>query len=104
MNNGTLEFIKFTCEVLGLDSSLKPSALILKRNLLRMIKVREFSEEAQFKNPSLILAIPDVICEFCMNIKDLDLARDSNISQGNWNCEMCNHNYNKVNTFYFMHN
>ena len=40
---------------------------MLKRELNRLIGVREFSKESQFRSPCLSFVLPDVICEFYNN-------------------------------------
>lgn len=70
------------------------------RNLLRVIQVKEFSEEAtKNKEPSLVLVLPDVICDSCLHCQSVDICRDNNLmepemfdAQGNpvsfvWFCE-----------------
>lgn len=65
--NPALEFSKFiTTHVFGLDESFHLESHQIKMNLLRMIHCKEFSPEAQEGiEPSLILVIPNVICEQC---------------------------------------
>jgi len=47
-----LAFTRGVCEVLGLDSTVTEEVAILRRNLLRLIQVREFGDDAAFKvNP-----------------------------------------------------
>lgn len=77
MTNPALEFIKAVCHVLGLDSTVESQVQVLKKNLLRLIQVREFSEEVQFRDPCLTLLLPDIMCSNCNYCRDLDLARDA---------------------------
>lgn len=62
-----LEFSKFICNhIFGLDDAFFKEAQQMKVNLLRMVRCKEFSDEAQQGiEPSLILVLPDVICEIC---------------------------------------
>lgn len=62
-----LEFTKFICNnVFGLDEEFSNAANVLKKNLIRIMHMKEFSNEVQKGNePSLVLVIPDVICENC---------------------------------------
>ena len=77
-----LEFSKFiTQHVFGLDEAFYQEAHQMKVNLLRMIHCKEFSEEAQGGvEPSLILVIPDVICDSCQRCTDLDICRDPSLN------------------------
>lgn len=58
----------------------------LKENLLKMVGVKAFSPIAQFINPCLTFVLPDVICTFCNQCRDLDLCRDPELTQHNWTC------------------
>jgi len=62
-----LEFSKFiSTHIFGLDEAFYHEAHQLKMNLLRMIRCKEFSDEVQNGlEPSLILVLPDVICDMC---------------------------------------
>jgi DNA polymerase epsilon subunit 1 len=75
--NATLEFIKYFTHVLSLDKSVEYSVRVLKRNLLELIHVREFSEEAKFKNPCTSYILGQVICEYCNYCRDIDLCREN---------------------------
>lgn len=76
-----LEFSKFiTAHVFGLDDAFYIEAQKIRSNLLRMIHCKEFSHEAQGGiEPSLILVVPDVICDRCCNCFDLDICRDPSL-------------------------
>ncbi len=96
MTNPALEFVKFVMEVFSLEPELSDEVTVLRRNLLKMLKVGEYSQEAKFENPSLVFVLQDVICDFCLSIRDIDVCRDSAVTKGNWRCEACEHSYNKV--------
>jgi len=52
------------------------------RNLMRVIQVKEFSEDAtKNKEPSLILVLPDVICDSCLQCQNVDICRDNNLME-----------------------
>jgi DNA polymerase epsilon subunit 1 len=74
--NPSLEFVKTICAVFSLASELKVEVQILKRNLLDLCNIREFSEEAAFRNPCQPLILPMVICDHCFSHRDVDLCRD----------------------------
>jgi hypothetical protein len=76
ISNPTLDFVKFTTAVLGLDSVHCDAVAALRRTLLTQLKVREFSPEGQFTSPCPSFLLKDVICIFCNNCQDVDLLRD----------------------------
>jgi DNA polymerase epsilon subunit 1 len=76
MTNPTLEFVKMVCEVFALAKEMQTEVQILKRNLLDLCGVREFSEEAAFRNPCDALVLPMVICDHCYECRNVDLCRD----------------------------
>jgi DNA polymerase epsilon subunit 1 len=63
--------------------------------MLQLLKIKEFSQEVVTgKEPSLTLVVPDVICNNCQSIIDLDICRgieDSDI----WPCKYCDSPLNK---------
>jgi len=71
-----LEFVKAVTHVLGLDTVLSDEVAGMRRVLLRDIKIREFSDDANFVDPCLSYVLPDVICKFCLRCRDVDLLRD----------------------------
>lgn len=103
LNNPALEFIKYVCQVfcqhlsclhgsnacskcyfyllflqvLSLDGNIINQMNKLKRDLLRLVDVGEFSDEAQFQDPCNSYILPDVICHHCNFCRDLDLCKDS---------------------------
>lgn len=74
--NPTLELVKAITEVFALAKDHSVEVGILKRNLLDLVAVREFSAEAAWKNPCESIVVPMVICERCNAIRDVDLCRD----------------------------
>ena len=56
-----LEFVKYICKILSLDKNIQNQVLKLKKDLLKIVNVREFSDEAQYLDPSLSFVIPQVI-------------------------------------------
>ena len=47
-----------------------------RRDLLKLIGVREFSEDAIFQDPCRSYILSEVICESCNSCRDIDLCRD----------------------------
>ena len=78
MTNAKLEFLKQVCFIFGLDAEIKSDVDVMKRSLLKLLMIREFSPQAQFENPSRSLLIPDLFCNsaICSASRDADLCRD----------------------------
>ncbi|XP_073973254.1 DNA polymerase epsilon catalytic subunit 1 isoform X2 [Rhodnius prolixus] len=93
-----LEFIKAVCKVLSLDSSVEEEIARLRRNLLRLVDVGEFSDEAEWEDPCATVVLPEVICRACNHCRDIDLCKDPyrEVTNGShvWQCPICNTNYN----------
>uniref|UniRef100_A0A8C0VNH1 DNA polymerase epsilon catalytic subunit n=1 Tax=Cyanistes caeruleus TaxID=156563 RepID=A0A8C0VNH1_CYACU len=99
LNNPALEFIKYVCKVLSLDANITNQVNKLRRDLLRLIEVGEFSEAAQFRDPCRSYVLPEVICRNCNFCRDLDLCKDPTLSQDRlvlpgWLCPNCHVQYN----------
>jgi hypothetical protein len=90
MQSPALEFSKMLCHLVSLDPQLLPPLSRLRRNLFKLLGVREFATEAQFVPPSLHYVLPDVVCEFCGHCCDFDLFSDSE-----WTCECCEAPYDR---------
>ncbi|CAN7982572.1 unnamed protein product [Ixodes hexagonus] len=71
-----LEFVKAVCQVLSLDGNITDEVTKLRRDLLRLIGVGEFSDQAMWKDPCLSFILTEVICKACNNCRDLDLCKD----------------------------
>lgn len=107
--NAALEFIKSVCEVYSLASELLVDVQILRRNLLDLINVREFSPEAAFRNAGESLIVPMISCQRCNAIRDVDLGRDPDClpsidpvtgevkppPRTSWACHKCNAEYDR---------
>lgn len=68
-------------KVLSLDANIVNQVNKLKRDLLRLVDVGEFSEEAQFRDPCNSYVLPEVICHQCNFCRDLDLCKDPSVAQ-----------------------
>ena len=98
-----LEYTKMVCNhIFGLDSAFSQQTSRLKRNLLRCIHVKEFSEEViRGVEPSLVMVIPNMVCDLCYKSHDIDICRDLILSNpetidehgmpvpAQWNCDIC---------------
>ncbi len=65
-----LEFVKYICKILSLDKNVTNQVLKLKKDLLKIVNVREFSDEAQFVDPSLSFVVPQVNFMICVIFSD----------------------------------
>ncbi|XP_062505128.1 DNA polymerase epsilon catalytic subunit A-like isoform X2 [Corticium candelabrum] len=100
LDSPALEFVKCVCKVLSLDSNTHNQVTKLRRNLMKMISIGEFSASAVFQNPCLSFVLPDVICTYCNSCRDLDLCRDQHVSTSGdasscsvWFCPTCQQEY-----------
>nr|CAD7258615.1 unnamed protein product [Timema shepardi] len=75
--NAALEFVKAVCKVLSLDSSVNDEVMHIRRNMLRLINIGEFSELAEWRDPCISFVLPEVICKACNHCRDIDLCKDN---------------------------
>lgn len=68
-------------QVLSLDANIGNQVNKLKRDLLRLVDVGEFSDDAQFRDPCNSYILPEVICHHCNFCRDLDLCKDPSMAQ-----------------------
>ncbi|EGO19905.1 hypothetical protein SERLADRAFT_363759 [Serpula lacrymans var. lacrymans S7.9] len=101
--NPILEFIKFTCAVLGLAQEYRIEVGLLKRNLLDLAGVREFATEAIFRNPCEPLRLANVPCRHCDTLREFDFCRDPelmpnglDITPPRWLCGGCGVEYDRI--------
>lgn len=71
-----LEFVKAICHVLSLDPAVEDTVSSLRRSMLKLINVGEFSEEAVWRDLSVSYVLPGVICKNCNHCRDVDLGKD----------------------------
>eukprot|EP00268_Persea_americana_P026628 TRINITY_DN2608_c0_g1_i2.p1 TRINITY_DN2608_c0_g1~~TRINITY_DN2608_c0_g1_i2.p1 ORF type:complete len:2201 (+),score=389.42 TRINITY_DN2608_c0_g1_i2:181-6783(+) len=97
MGDAALEFIKHVCAVLALDQNVQHDVLVMRKNLLKLICIREFAPEAEFRDPCMSFTLPNVICSYCNDCRDLDLCRDSALLASEWRCAVpqCGQPYNR---------
>ena len=106
--NPVLELVKALMQVLSLSKPLQLETRLLRKELLALFDVREFSTEARFENPSASLMFENLICNTCTMTRDLDLCRDEDIlpsmpgpngevpADKPWRCPSCNSEYNRI--------
>ncbi|KAF8443966.1 hypothetical protein L210DRAFT_3759100 [Boletus edulis BED1] len=103
LTNPVLEFIKFACAVLGLSEEYQVEIGLLKRNLLDLAGVREFANEATFRNPCETLKLSNVACKMCDALRDFDFCRDPelvpdglSVGPPKWTCRKCDGEYDRA--------
>ncbi|KAK4122058.1 DUF1744-domain-containing protein [Parathielavia appendiculata] len=104
--NPVLELVKSLMQVLSLDKNTTLEARLLRKELLALFDVREFSREGAFQNPSESLRLPQLSCDNCTMTRDLDLCRDEDLlppattsederSSWSWRCLYCEQEYDR---------
>lgn len=78
--NPALALVKSLLQVYSLDRSITLEVRLLRKDLLSLFDVREFSDAGRFINPSVSLRLRGVICGECDLVRDLDLCRDEDFS------------------------
>ncbi|KAJ4762241.1 Dna polymerase epsilon catalytic subunit a [Rhynchospora pubera] len=93
----TLEFIKHVFAVLSLDQNVQHDILTTRKNLLRLVGVKDFDRKVQFEDNCPSFSLPNVICSYCNDCRDLDLCRDSTLLDQEWRCGVpeCCQPYNR---------
>ena len=76
-----LELVKLVCKVLSLDKTVEQESVIIRRQLLRNLKIKEFAQEAQFVDPFNSCVIPAVVCPYCNYTCDLDICSDPELQE-----------------------
>ncbi|VEU20318.1 DEKNAAC101151 [Brettanomyces naardenensis] len=94
LTNPALELVKDLCQILSVSKRRNLEVRMLRKELLSLFEVKEFSEEGIFKNPSASLIIPQVICDYCDFTKDIDVCRDD--EKDIFHCDSCHRAYNKL--------
>jgi DNA polymerase epsilon subunit 1 len=92
--NPLLELVKCLSAVLTLSKTRSLEMRLLRKEMLEVLEVKEFSKESVFQNPTTSLVVPAVMCNYCHHIKDLDFCRDD--QKILWSCEVCDKPYDKA--------
>ena len=103
-HNPILELVKSLMQVLSLDKNITLEARLLRKELLALFEVREFSKDGAFSNPSESLKLHQVSCASCTMARDLDFCRDEDLfggadkgQQGSpWQCGFCHAELDKI--------
>lgn len=94
MKNPVLELVKFLCAVFALSKKRSIEVRMLRRDLLAVMDIKEFSPESLFANPCASLKLSSVICDYCNFIRDVDFCREE--ERNIWACTNCHKLYSKV--------
>ncbi|KAL4985013.1 DNA polymerase epsilon catalytic subunit A [Aspergillus falconensis] len=108
--NPVLELVKLLMQVLSLSKTTALETRLLRRELLALFEVREFSKDGRFENPGNSLKIAELTCSACCLIRDLDLCRDEDVlpepgsgsssdgttSSRPWRCPFCQTEYDRL--------
>lgn len=79
VTNPILELAKLICLVMQMEKNVDQEVVVLRRQLLRNMRVKEYSEEAQFVDPFNSFVIPAVFCPFCNSVRNIDLCSDPDL-------------------------
>jgi len=102
LSNPVLELVKFICATFALAKEYQVEVGLLKRNLLELIGIREFANEAVFRNPCEPLKLFNVPCRHCDGLRDFDFCRDPELLPNNlditsrWLCPNCGGEYDRL--------
>ena len=108
-----LQLVKSLMHVFSLDKTIGTEARLLRKELLALFEIKEFSPQARFENPSSSLRFVQLVCEHCTMTRDLDLCRDEDVlpppnlvdrdaapvtktTVKAWECTTCGHEYNRL--------
>lgn len=92
-----IEFIKTLCKILAIDPSVTDELDSLRKNMLRLVGVGEFSGKAVWKETKKSYILSEMICKACNHCRDVDLLKDKHrvMKDGSpvWLCAQCSVNY-----------
>ncbi|MCJ1436933.1 DNA polymerase epsilon catalytic subunit [Xylographa pallens] len=97
-----LQLVKSLTHVFALDRALNLPVRVLRKDLLALFDVREFSPAARFENPSASLRLDAVVCAECTAVRDLELCRDEDLLPTTadvskpWRCFHCRAEYPRL--------
>jgi DNA polymerase epsilon subunit 1 len=102
LTNPPLEFVKFACAAFALAREYQIEVGLMKRNLLDLVGVKEFANEAVFRNPCEPLKLANIPCRHCDSLRDFDFCRDEDLlsngteRQPRWGCLKCGGEYDRL--------
>lgn len=72
-----LQFVNAVIKILSVDKEIADEVQSLKKNMLQLINVGEFSDLAVWQDPINSFVLNEVICHACNHCRDLDLCKDN---------------------------
>jgi DNA polymerase epsilon subunit 1 len=109
LQNPVLQLVKSIMQVLSLDRAISLEARMLRKEILQLFDIKEFSAEGSFANPSASLWVRGLVCDECTATCDLDLCRESALLPPSgagatdaasvmpkWKCASCQSPYDKL--------
>jgi DNA polymerase epsilon subunit 1 len=92
-----LDFINALCKILTIDASVADELDSLRKNMLRLVGMGEFSDKAVWKDTAKSYILTEMICQACNHCRDVDLLKDKHRalkdSSPVWLCAQCYVNY-----------
>ncbi|PRP86874.1 hypothetical protein PROFUN_03622 [Planoprotostelium fungivorum] len=88
-----VECVKIMSRIFLLDKALQSEVYRLKKNLLKVTNVKEFTEESEKLEDYGTFDIPQVRCTFCNGISDLSLSLFEDEEEVNVQCHTCHNAY-----------
>jgi DNA polymerase epsilon subunit 1 len=101
-SNPVLELMKSICAALLLANDYTVELGLVRRSVLELVGVREFSQDAVFVNPCEPLRLANVPCRHCDSMQDFDFCRDPTLLPGQrevaprWTCGSCGGEYDRT--------
>jgi len=107
LKNPALQLIRSLAAVFGLAKEINIETRVLRKELLSLLDIPEFSPDGVFENPSESLKFSQVICSECTMPRDLDLCKhedfmpeldaDASRKKGKaWKCSYCGSEYDRL--------
>ena len=106
LKNPALQLIRSLTAIFGLAKEINIEARMLRKELLSLLDIKEFSKDGIFENPSETLRFSQVICNECTMPRDLDLCKDDELmpdphaggtsKEKAWKCAHCGNEYDKL--------
>jgi len=101
--NPTLQFVKYLCAIFTLSKEHHLEARMLRRDLLSILDIAEFSKEGIFTDPSDSFKLSQIVCSHCGSARDLDFCKDADLLPDEevtrtiaWRCIQCHHEYSQL--------
>jgi len=111
LSSPVLGLVKSLMQILSLDRGLNLEVRMLRKELLALFDIKEFSREGQFVEPCASLKVRSVVCGECGSVRDVDLCKDaSTLGQSataaamagsvaattTYHCLLCTHSYSTL--------